>query len=214
MRKAQELMLEHQVSEADLVMTEAHNRPWEITERRVKMGRKEQPWDRFTFWCLKEVTDCKIIYSSEWVDHKKRFVFLIVGTSEDIAFAEMLIPVIDKALNRGCAKWLRSQDLKWTAFHAKGYYHGLIEGFVKASVEGRAAVWRKQTKEKVDRYAIVVADKKDAITAYVNETMNLSTKRCKASYTYNSAAAAAGHKAGSQISVTSTVKCGNSGLLS
>jgi hypothetical protein len=215
LRKAQELMTEHQLSELDLELTEKHLRPWEITEFRIRVERREQPWDKFIFWCLKEVTDCRIIYSSEWAaGYKKHLVFLVVGTAEDIAFAQLLVPVIDKALNRGCHAWLRSQGLKWTAFHGKGYYHGLVTGFIEASTEGRAAVWRKQTKEKVDRYAIVVADKKDAIAAYVNDTIGkLGQKRSKSGYTYNRSAAAAGHAAGANINFTSAIAGNNSGLL-
>lgn len=219
MNKAQELMVEHQLSEADLDLANEHKRQWDVVEEVFKMGRKEQPWDKFIYWALRECTDCTIIWDHYFENTEKAFMvkrlsLILVGTPDDIAFAKLLIPLLDHALNRGCSAYLRAKGLKWTAWLAKGYYHGLVQGFITASTDGRAAVWRKQTKEKADRYAIVVADKKEAIAKFVEENHdNLRQRRGKSSYNYSTDAAAAGHTDGSRLNVHSTVGAGNVGAL-
>jgi len=220
MQKAQELMEEHNVQLADLDVTREHKHQWHVTEELVKMGRKEQPWDKFIYWALTECTECKAIWDSYWENTEKAFMqkrlaILLVGTPDDIAFAKVLIPLLDRALNRGCMAWLRLKGLRWTAHLGRGYYHGLVQGFITASVDGRAAVWRKQSKEKADRYAIVVADKKDAVIAYMKEHYdNLRNKASRGGRTYSEMAAAAGHAHGATLSTSSKVGTGKAGLLS
>jgi len=132
---------------------------------------------------------------------------VFVGTPADVEIAKTVLPVIYAAMSRGLNAHLKARGITWNTSTANSFFRGVADGFIKASVHGQAAAMKAFKKDEQDRFAIVLANKKDAIAKYQKESMNVKKGRQNSSSARHDASAFAdGFARGKSIDVTTKLR--------
>lgn len=100
----------------------------------------------------------------------RRRGWLLVGEELDIIVSKMAIDELRAALRAGAFKYINGHKVpnerKTAAAHA--YCDGVVNGYIKHNAQGLRRAYDKVTKEQVDKYALVLVAKKDALAVFAN----------------------------------------------
>ena len=210
MQKAKELMVRHGLEQ--MQVGEVSEKTQNVQHERFNTGRKKRDEDRWIPAVLKQVFEVDILFSKVWdvtagVAGGYRHIYVFVGMPEDVEIAKMVLPVIYTAMSRGLNAHLKARGITWNTTVANSFFRGVADGFIKASVHGHHAAMRAFKKEEQDRFAIVLANKKDAIVKYQKD--NMSVKPGRKSHTsarHDASAFEDGFRKGSSIDVTTKLR--------
>jgi hypothetical protein len=109
-------------------------------------------------------------------------------------------------MKTGLSRYLKMMNLSWTSTVANSFFRGVADGFIKESTHGRQAAMRKFKQEEQDRFAIVLADKKKRIAAWVGQNMSVTTGRRSASRArHDETAHQYGRQVGASIDFTTKI---------
>jgi len=212
MRKAKELMDRHGLEQIQVGETSESVAPG-IVHEKVNTERKKRDEDRWIPPVLKKVFEVDILFNKTWdptagVADGYRHCYIFVGTPEDVEMAKLVLPVIYSAMSRGLGAHLRARGITWNTSVANSFFRGVADGFIEASVHGHHAAMKAFNKEEQDRFAIVLASKKDAITKYLPKVFpNRTPVRKSASRArHDLAAHRDGYAKGSAIDLTTKLK--------
>lgn len=210
MQKAKELMVRHGIEQME--MGDVSQKESGILHERFNTGRKKRDEDRWIPAVLKQVFEVDILFSKVWdpsagVAGGYRHIYVFVGTPADVEIAKTVLPVIYAAMSRGLNAHLKARGITWNTSTANSFFRGVADGFIKASVHGQAAAMKAFKKDELDRFAIVLANKKDAIAKYQKESMDVKKGRQSSSSARHDASAFAdGFARGKSIDVTTKLQ--------
>jgi hypothetical protein len=211
MQKAKELMVRHGLEQMQVGEVSEKAGP-SVLHERFNTGRKKRDEDRWIPAVLKQVFEVDILFSKVWdatagVAGGYRHIYVFVGTPADVEIAKTVLPVIYAAMSRGLNAHLKARGITWNTSTANSFFRGVADGFIKASVHGQAAAMKAFKKDEQDRFAIVLANKKDAIAKYQKESMNVKKGRQNSSSARHDASAFAdGFARGKSIDVTTKLR--------
>jgi len=212
MRKAKELMDRHGLEQIQVGETSESAAPG-IVHERVNTDRKKRDEDRWIPVVLKKVFEVDILFNKQrdptaGVAGGYRHCYVFVGTPEDVEMAKLVLPVIYSAMSRGLGAHLRARGITWNTHTANSFFRGVADGFIEASVHGHRAAMKAFKKEEQDRFAIVLASKKDAVTKYLPKAFPNMTpgKKSKSRAGHDMSAHRDGYAEGSAIDLTMKLK--------
>lgn len=177
LKMAQELMTRHGIKEVEIEETDGKGHEFKFTQKVYKTGIPTYDFHVHVAHVVDKCCGVKIIHSRYFDNGKKRQAFYLVGESHDIEFAEIMIEAITSAMKSGIAFYLKMRGIKWTSAVANSYYNGLAFGYIEASETGRAQAMARESKDLVDRYAIVIADKKEKLKEWFESESGIQTKQ-------------------------------------
>jgi hypothetical protein len=206
--KARELMTRHGIEQMQLNEKPEDNT---IGQERVNTGRRKRDEDRWIPAVIHQVFDVKVVYSAQWDSAAGktggyRHVYVFIGESLDVQAAKIALPLVYEAMKTGLSRYLKMMNLSWTSTVANSFFRGVADGFIKESTHGRQAAMRKFKQEEQDRFAIVLADKKKRIAAWVGQNMSVTTGRRSASRArHDETAHQYGRQVGASIDFTTKI---------
>ncbi len=182
MAKAQQLITKHKIDLMLLEETPEERQTFNISHEYIVLDRTQRyDYDNNIARILIECFGVKVLWTKQWANGKMCHCYLLIGEPQDIALARMAIPIFRDALYRGVMRYLRERGEKWTAFVAHGFYLGVERGYVQGSEQGRARAMNQMKKHDADRFAIVLANKDDALVRYMEEVLKpAKAKKAKA----------------------------------
>ncbi|MCK9587728.1 MAG: DUF2786 domain-containing protein [Terrimicrobiaceae bacterium] len=207
MQKAKELMVRHGLEQMQVGEVSEKAGP-SVLHERFNTGRKKRDEDRWIPAVLKQVFEVDILFSKVWdaaagVAGGYRHIYVFVGMPEDVEMAKLILPIIYGAMSRGLNAHLKARGITWNTTVANSFFRGVADGFIKASVHGHHAAMKAFKKEEQDRFAIVLANKKDAITRYQKEKMTVTPgRKSQSSARHDAAAFQDGFNKGASIDAT------------
>ena len=177
--KARELMTRHGIEQMQLNENPEDSA---IDQERINTGRRKRDEDRWIPAVIHQVFDVKVVYSAQWDPTAgktggNRHVYVFIGEHLDVQAAKIALPLIYEAMKTGLNRYLKMMGLSWNSSVANSFFRGVADGFIKESTHGRQAAMRKFKKEEQDRFAIVLADKKKRIQAWVDQNLSVVQAR-------------------------------------
>jgi len=162
-QKARELMIKHGIESIDT--EEKKDDGIEVTQLRTNFSRRQYYYDPYIAIVLIKCFGVRIIFGKYWNDYGKQcFRMTFVGTPEDSAAAKEFYEPLRKAYNHYLNAYFKNTGQKWTASVMRSYYQGLNAGFLQANAQ--ALIYKNSSKNQVDRYAIVLANRALAVQKY------------------------------------------------
>jgi hypothetical protein len=109
-------------------------------------------------------------------------------------------------MKTGLNRHLKMTDTKWNTHTANSFFRGVAKGFIEESTHGKQAEMRKFKKDEQDRFALVLAAKKDRIEQWVDENLKTTSARSRSRAGMDKAAFQHGRQVGSSIDFTTKLK--------
>lgn len=208
LRKAQELMTRHGIEKMQL--GEAQE-PETICKETINTNRKKRDEDRWIPAVIHQVFDVKVIWMKSWdptvgSSGGYRHNYIFIGESFDVEAAKIAMPIIYEAMKNGLNSHLRMTGKKWNTTTANSFFRGVAQGFIKESTHGRQAEMKRFKKDEQDRFAIVLAEKKERIEKWVESNMDVEYKADRSRAGYDHVAYDHGKRVGAAIDFTTKIK--------
>lgn len=158
LRKAQELMTRHGIESMDIDQDKDSS---SIDHEMYVLSRNQRcDYDNNVSRILSRIFNVGVIFTRVPANDKMCNTYILVGNELDRALAREALPILLKAMTLGVSRHLRERGLKWTAPVGQSYYLGVEQGYIHASEQGKARAYEQAKKHEVDRYALVLVDKK------------------------------------------------------
>jgi hypothetical protein len=204
LRKAKELMTRHGIEQMQVEDKPAE----EFQQETINTGRRRRDEDRWIPTVIHQVFEVKVLFTQAWDSAKStyRHAYLFVGEPMDVAAAKLALPLIYEAMKTGLNRHLKMTGTKWNTHTANSFFRGVAKGFIEESTHGRQAEMRKFKKEEQDRFAIVIAEKKDRIEQWVDNNLKTTTAKSRSRAGMDRAAFDHGRQVGSSIDFTTKLK--------
>ena len=203
--KAQELMLKHGTEEMEIA-----NLVGDDGAPAYDMGRSDflakherRAMDLFIGDLLRKLFGVHVIYGYHAKPNgsSRALRYIICGDQLDRDMAKIALPIIHDTMKRGYNRWLRENGLSHKVGYEQSFCRGLMQGYLQASEEGKALYMSQLSKEQKEQYGLILADKKEAVTAYVKEAFpNLGTVSHH-NHAHDHAAGSAGFNEGSRMKI-------------
>lgn len=205
MRKAKELMTRHGIEQMQI---EDQQPAAEFAQETINTGRRRRDEDRWIPTVIHHVFEVKVLFTQTWDSAKSvyRHAYLFVGEPLDVEAAKIALPLIYEAMKTGLNRHLRVTGVKWNTHTANSFFRGVAKGFMEESTHGRQAEMRKFKKEEQDRFAIVIAAKKERIEKWVDENLQTTSRQTRSRAGMDAAAFQHGRQVGSSIDFTTKLK--------
>lgn len=170
MAKAQELMARHGIEamEAHAMNDESC---FDIGRSDWACDRGRQQADTYVFHVLKKCFGVDIVFTSytKLGTKSQQLAYAIMGDAADREMAKIAAPIIFKTMRKGLSEWLKSTGSKWTAAFERSYCRGVMEGYTKASDEGKAFLMAQLSKEQKEQFGLILVQKDALIKTFMNK---------------------------------------------
>lgn len=193
MEKAQQMMTQHGLEMADLPADDP-GRKIEVNEEEVQLNRRRREHDRAVARILIKCLGIYILHGT----NRGYYRISYIGTPEDVALAKELQPLLAATMSRGFLQWQRDNGItKWSSNEARAYYHGLANGYINASEEGKRLAMEHASKEQKENLGLILVEKAQLVQAFVDkmETRTLKPEKIDSS----TGAARAGYLKGASL---------------
>lgn len=167
MAKAQELMLKHGIEQLE-AMTTGNESCFNIGRTDCETGRGRRNADTYVAAVIKACFGVDVVWTTYYHGNKMggSLNYAIMGDEADRQMAKIAIPVIYKTMISGLSEWLRAKGIKWTAAIERSFCHGVREGYLKASEEGKQFVLSQLSKEQKEAFGLIVVQKEGLIKSF------------------------------------------------
>lgn len=203
-RKAQELMTRHGIEQMELEnLTGDAPAGFDIGEEFHDTGRSRRNADNFIFRIIKAAFGVQMIFYSYYVlgSRTPKLRYLIIGETVDRAMAKMVIPELSAQMRKGFNQWKTETGKGHTEDLECSYCHGVCDGYLNASEEGKALALKHASKEVQEQWGLMLVGKADAVEKFTADnhknlkTISVSDGKSRDAY-------GAGHAKGSTMSLT------------
>lgn len=161
--KAQELMTAHGL---DAVEVETGERLYDIDHEAVVTDSEVmRDYDLALSHVLMACFGVRVLFGRARFDRKSYHSLILVGEALDRELAKIAIPILARAMD--------SHPDNYDLERCRSFYAGLEHGYVHASEQGRLRAQAIASRASVERFALVLVDKENAISAYMDATFKL-----------------------------------------
>ena len=193
MNKAQELMTKYGIDHVD----EEDTSTFGMDHEDVVMNRVSNDFDVNIAHILSDCFGVRVLFSITRLGQVTLHGFILVGERINIELAKIALGILDKTMMK---------RPRGSTMDQRSYYFGVERGYITASDQGRQKALEQAEKMAVDRYAVVLVKKEEALSRYMTSTFGQPPEVTEDRGPISPGAFLQGFAAGAVLDLTATPK--------